>query len=328
MRARSIDLYLTTRCNLRCKTCYLGDHYFQEKSDMALETVREIGQWAILNDVSDITFLGGEPTLHPRFPRILEIIEEIGIRSRRIVTNGGSGFLKISSAALGRLTRVNVSVDGHDKHTHDAVRGSGSFANIEKSIARLKDAGIPFGLTCTPTQPSISRVLALVALAEAVNAMEINIHWPSPIGRLRDGTSTDLIGCEEWNEIVRAVERVSIRRSDFRIRIQIAHLDTPEIFDRVVCASQKQTNFQFFPDGRVLSCGMLADSLHLAGHSFSQGRLALNDEGSEVSLTKSAVGAVCPLRTSCVTSTGKTYQPACIYVRRVVTRDGLQWESA
>ena len=293
---------------------------------MSLERMRDIARWAAQTGVTDIALLGGEPTLHPQFSEILELLDDSKIPSRRVVTNGGAGFLKLSSTTLKKLTRVNVSVDGHNAGTHNAIRGRDSFKNVQESIARLADLDIPFGLTCTPLNPSVSDVLSLIDLANDASAVEINIHWPSPTGRLRHNALTDPLSCDDWNDIVAAVERTKVRRPNFKIRIQVAHLFSPDLSEPVVCPVQKQSNLQFFPDGRVLSCGLLADTPDLAGHHFSRGRLFQNDNNNEIQLTSSAKGAVCPLRAPSQSKSGNTFSPACIYLRRVVTSKGLGWE--
>ena len=81
---------ITNRCNFHCPVCFAETdgqrgHYF-----LALEQVREMLQSLVNRPVPcrRIQFSGGEPTLHPEFPRILGTARELGFTHVQVATNG------------------------------------------------------------------------------------------------------------------------------------------------------------------------------------------------------------------------------------------------
>ncbi len=61
----ALGLSLTSKCNLECKYCYLGDRaeYSLKKADV----LNELNN----SDEETLYLTGGEPTLHPNFNEIL-----------------------------------------------------------------------------------------------------------------------------------------------------------------------------------------------------------------------------------------------------------------
>jgi len=69
-----IFLYITERCQLRCKHCYMGDRLLKPK-EMSLEEIRKILKYFKSLGHYKLYLLGGEPLLHPQIKEI--IIEDI-----------------------------------------------------------------------------------------------------------------------------------------------------------------------------------------------------------------------------------------------------------
>jgi len=81
---------ITNRCNFQCPLCFAetdsqGDTYF-----LALEQIRKMLQSLLNRPVPcrRIQFSGGEPTLHPEFPRILRTARDLGFTHIQVATNG------------------------------------------------------------------------------------------------------------------------------------------------------------------------------------------------------------------------------------------------
>ena len=81
---------LTNRCNFTCPLCFAdakseGDYYFLDT-----KLVRKMLQSLLSRPVPcrHIQFSGGEPTLHPEFPRILRAARDLGFDHIQVATNG------------------------------------------------------------------------------------------------------------------------------------------------------------------------------------------------------------------------------------------------
>jgi hypothetical protein len=86
---RNLELHVTHACNLACESC---SHYSDQghKGMLALdEAGRWMSPWSGRVAPEQFLLLGGEPTIHPRFPEFLPLVRSSWPRARiRIVTNG------------------------------------------------------------------------------------------------------------------------------------------------------------------------------------------------------------------------------------------------
>lgn len=140
---RSVDIDITTRCNLRCAYCYHfsgpGDVGADLPASEWLKFLKKIGNAGIM----DVTLQGGEPFLRPDLEEIINGIIENRMRFS-ILTNGT--LITDAAAAYIAFTRrcngIQISIDGSDPEIHDPLRGNGSFVNAVAGIRRLQRHGI------------------------------------------------------------------------------------------------------------------------------------------------------------------------------------------
>jgi MoaA/NifB/PqqE/SkfB family radical SAM enzyme len=119
--------------------------------------------------VQSVTILGGEPTIHPDFFKVVDEARRLGYEEITIFTNGVRGPQERFWAeilARGRFT-WRFSIQGGDRETHDLVVGRpGAFAKIEQSLGLLAERGerITVNLCVTAqSAPSLPRYPALLA---------------------------------------------------------------------------------------------------------------------------------------------------------------------
>src|ERR1044072_644334 len=80
-----------------------------------------------------ITFLGGEPTLHPDLPRLVDFAIECGYRQIMINSNG---LLErtIDRIAPQKLHYISFSLDGATAAIHDQIRGANTYEKTVRCI--------------------------------------------------------------------------------------------------------------------------------------------------------------------------------------------------
>lgn len=101
-----VHVELTTRCDLRCPGCYVRASGAPEEDmpvDLFRKVVAELAKLPLLN----ITFGGGEPTMHPDFPSLVRIAREAGLELA-MTTNGR----RLDGLDLRGFRQVNVSYHG------------------------------------------------------------------------------------------------------------------------------------------------------------------------------------------------------------------------
>ena len=134
--------------------------------------------------LSGVKLTGGEPLLHPEFPRLLEIVrrEELGLT----VETNGLLCTPAVAAEIAKFPRrfVSVSIDGADAATHEWVRGvAGSFEAARQAVRHLVAAGIRPQIIFSVMRGNADQVGAVVRLAEELGAASVKFNVVQPIAR-------------------------------------------------------------------------------------------------------------------------------------------------
>ncbi len=269
----SIDLFVTTRCNRRCDYCFLPAEYFDSGLAMSDELFASTIAWARRVGVQEVTLLGGEASLDPRLPRMLDDIQAAGLRTR-LVTNGARPFRNaVERGAIGRhnLDRVAVSLDVVDADEQDRLRGRGAHRDAYSAIDVVREAGIPFDVNVTAVRHLISLIPHLTDQVESLGGRRVNIHWPSAMG-----LGADLVDVSptpaQWRRLTDAVAARQPARPDFVVEVQRGFVDQTAD-GGTDCAIPALSNLQVFPDGRAYRCGLLVDRPEMASLTMADGVL-------------------------------------------------------
>lgn len=306
---RSVDAYITSRCNRRCTYCFLPSDFLSSGQRMSAETFSGVVAWCLRHRVGEVTLLGGEPSLHPAFPEMVALAHGRGL-AVRVVTNGARRFrLMIENGLIGRhnLSRVAVSLDTLDETVQDAFRGRGAWQDAMGTIRLLRDRGIPFDINVTGVRPVLEGIGALIHFADEAGCRRVNVHWPSSIGLGADLAADHIPGRDEWQDLVLMVTKLAETRPGFFVEIERGFLGEGDPL--VGCALDDFSNLQVMPDRRAYRCGLLVDqegmgSLAMTG---DQLRLTRPDFGEELLRSSTPPGCnACPA----VQADGRR---ACIY---------------
>lgn len=66
------NIAITNYCNLRCPYCFADDMIAEEKQNISIEQFRSILCWLARTRTPHFGIIGGEPTMHPHFDKIME----------------------------------------------------------------------------------------------------------------------------------------------------------------------------------------------------------------------------------------------------------------
>jgi len=181
---------LTYACNLQCTHCLSSSG---RRDPRELDTA---GALAILDELHDLKVFyvnigGGEPMIRSDFFTILEHAERLNI-GVKFSTNGRF----IDAVAARRLAGlryldVQVSLDGIDAATNDAVRGEGSWDAALEAMHHLRDADFgEFKISVVVTRHNVSQLNALSDLADRLGA-QLRVTRLRPAGR----------GADSWHDL-------------------------------------------------------------------------------------------------------------------------------
>ncbi|WP_240196850.1 radical SAM protein [Nonomuraea lactucae] len=135
-------LEITGKCQLKCTHCYAksgpeGTHGSMTTADWTVV----IDQAASLG-VSMVQFIGGEPTLHPALPALVDHALAAGVQVEVY-----SNLVYVSDALWGTFcqpgVRLATSYYSDDPAQHMTITQRNTLSRIESNIARAVELGIP-----------------------------------------------------------------------------------------------------------------------------------------------------------------------------------------
>lgn len=185
----AITLFLTHRCNLRCKMCGQWGEGGITRRKSARYIKEELSAEALLSLVDDvapfrpnITLFGGEPLLYPGCVEIIKRIKSKGMHCL-IITNAFLLEELAEKLVDSGLDELNVSLDGK-KELHDEIRGMpGLFNKIMAGFKKLRAVkaerkkGKPLlNLQCTITQYNYRRLEEMLDVAREAAADSLTFH--------------------------------------------------------------------------------------------------------------------------------------------------------
>lgn len=172
-----LALCLDYVCNLRCAHCWQTDdrsHPWWGREGIDVERnasqIVEFCRRALV-----VELVGGEPTVSPRYERVLNLIREANGAKIRMTTNGLTLREKILPLK-DMLSVVNISVDGATKAAYESLRGQDTWERFRSNLEAIVDSGIRHGYTMTVTSANLSDMAAVAELAHHTGATYITYN--------------------------------------------------------------------------------------------------------------------------------------------------------
>lgn len=106
-------------CNISCSYC-LAESNNACKTLMSIADAKQLFTWLREHQVESLSLLGGEPTIHPYFNEITDIIKDCQMKSG-IATNGLFNDDKRESFSKGVYTKIAVHVNDEWFYTRDQL---------------------------------------------------------------------------------------------------------------------------------------------------------------------------------------------------------------
>jgi uncharacterized radical SAM superfamily Fe-S cluster-containing enzyme len=130
---------ITNRCNFKCPVCFAEAQNNGASYMLDVDTVVKMLQALLDRPVPcrSVQFSGGEPTLHPEFPRILSIARDMGFTHLQVATNG-SRFVNPDYARRcedAGLHTLYLQFDGMNDEVYMKMRGQ---PLLDKKIAAVR----------------------------------------------------------------------------------------------------------------------------------------------------------------------------------------------
>jgi len=139
-----LNVSVTNVCNATCDFCNFAHNKGFVTHRKWLDADRWSEALALLHEraaVRFVTFMGGEPLLHPKLPELARIAVAQGVQPT-FVTNGFNLPDKLDAMLAAGVTTFFVSIDSADAAAHEHNRGlKGVVKRIRGATARMAAAG-------------------------------------------------------------------------------------------------------------------------------------------------------------------------------------------
>ena len=181
---------LTYACNLQCVHCLSSSGRRDPRELSTAEAKRVLDELRDLQ-VFYINIGGGEPMVRRDFFELVEYSVDNGI-GVKFSTNGA--FIddeKARRLAAMDYLDIQISLDGVDAATNDAVRGAGSYDMARRAMDNLAAANFgPFKISVVVTRQNVPQLDAFKSLADSYGA-QLRVTRLRPSGR----------GVDSWDHL-------------------------------------------------------------------------------------------------------------------------------
>jgi MoaA/NifB/PqqE/SkfB family radical SAM enzyme len=148
-RLSTVILFVTSRCNAFCKTCFYHEE-LNQPGDLTFEQIEKISR--TMPPITDLWLSGGEPTLRRDVSQLIATFARNNAINRLIIPTNGlikSRVYEIVDNALSAHSKLdlylNIALDGYGK-THDRIRGvPGNWEKALECIESLYPLKAKFG---------------------------------------------------------------------------------------------------------------------------------------------------------------------------------------
>ena len=187
-------LELTSRCNLRCIHCYSNSS--PDTSDprtLEPETYISLLREARSLGCLSVQFIGGEPSLHPHLPTLIDEAGQLQYDFIEVYTN----LVSLPSGMLDAVSRngaaIATSFYAASAAVHDAVTNQdGSWAKTLRNIKRLVAGRIPLRVGFIEMDTNRDEYDDAVRLLNAHGVTNVARDHQRPFGRAEDRAPGDL----------------------------------------------------------------------------------------------------------------------------------------
>ena len=175
---RYLELQLTSRCNLKCRHCYLGE---PTRKDLPLTSVLSVlGEFDQMQGLR-VLFSGGEPLIYPDLRALNEALPRYGVR--KVLLTNGTMISSKNHADWGFFDEIQFSLDGL-REGHEQIRGAGTFDAAMDGMDAVREKGIPISIATMVHRYNLDEFEALAKWIGDQEILEWSIDVPCAAGRL------------------------------------------------------------------------------------------------------------------------------------------------
>lgn len=250
---------LTSRCNFKCRMCYVHDEC-EQKDKISAEQWLKLGEQAKKMGTLFLLLTGGEPLLRKDFEEIYSGLKEMGFMVS-LNTNGSLVHKYIDLFRENPPSRVNISLYGADDEAYESLCGVRMYSQVVENIKALTELGISVKLNTVFTNENKHQVKAVLNIAKELGVPVSTTAYAYPQVRLNEDygenrgrmTALEAAECTVECEAYRYEGEEFLKRSE-----KFLALCKGKKCDTVECRGGRAA-YWITSEGIMQSCGMLPE---------------------------------------------------------------------
>ncbi len=165
----TLDIAITSRCNLACKHCYQG--FVKNRFEIPYHRIVAMLDEGLKVGLNHVVITGGEPLTHPDIKKIL-----MSVKDRLLFTTLLSNGTLLSEMPwiVDYTDEAIISLDDFEE-IHDKIRGRGNWKKTVKGIKMLIDAGIPVMVSTQITKTVMNRFKEYTEFLNNLGVHQLNL---------------------------------------------------------------------------------------------------------------------------------------------------------
>jgi radical SAM protein with 4Fe4S-binding SPASM domain len=264
-----------------------------DNSDMSIEIVKKYVILAAELGADSVVLIGGEPTMHPNFFKIIEIIKLAGLKVF-LATNGikfsDKEFLKKSIDA--DISSVAISFKAANRQMFLEETGRDLFYDQVKAIQSVFESGMDYIVSITACDNQMNNFDEMLQAVKNTKTKRVFIDTGMPIFSNGKSVVDEVKSPKEVAKfIMEAYPKLEKSGLSFTLKLGLPFcLFTREFIEKIISDGNTSTRCQMRDkgsliidsDGNILPCNHLCDlSLGTIGKNFTNAREFKNFRNQE-----------------------------------------------
>lgn len=276
--SKKIAIYLTNKCNLRCKHCFIEGNPVNDQF-LNWSQIQTALKHFIKKGFGRVEFTGGESCLSPYLLPATKMAKELGYTVG--VNSNGININLPDLLNQNQIDKLTFSLDGGSPETHDFLRGKGVFNKCIETIRKSVSLGYNVEAIFTVHKLNQHEIIPAVKLLDQLGVSRLSFNFIS-----NQGTATLnqdlLLPPESWIEARKTIEEISTSVK-MSIRYPIMFV-TPDEFTEI----KKNTNYfcrildpvktEIYPNGNIYHCCLVTDFNNLSAGKVTNTRVIMKTD--------------------------------------------------
>jgi uncharacterized Fe-S cluster-containing radical SAM superfamily protein len=171
---RRLWLYTNYDCNLACDYCCVVSGPRADPRRLSVARIRSLVDEAVLAGMDGVFITGGEPTLRPDLPELIEYVTDrlpLTLLTNAMLLRGPRWDRLRPLIGMGRPVAFQVSLDSATPERHDGHRGRGAHAGAVRGIRTLIASGARVRLAASLPETALCEIPDLHRLADSLGIL-------------------------------------------------------------------------------------------------------------------------------------------------------------